>query len=746
MLPGKIGYSKALLPYGLGNKAVRSGDESVVSNEGNCEKLTQARPEMVKIMNLNYSRTVLPWTAAQHLLKGSADYANVSESDVTLGKVDLSLIQQMKRLQGPKTGKRVVSRTWGSPKERKLYGDGAAILGRDVHTEGRQDRQGSSTTPITPLGSGKLKELHELNKLNPNLINEKLIHVISDIDVLRLSYELIKSKPGNMTLGITEETLNGLDLEFLLKMSKTIKSGKYKFSASRRVWIPKSGKTEERPLGIASPREKIVQKSLEMVLTAIYEPLFKDTSHGFRPNKGTHSALKMVDVTFKGANWFIEADISKCFDEINHEVLMNILKKKIKCDKTLALLKSALRAGYIEVGGLSEKGILGTPQGSVLSPLLCNIYLHELDCYVEKLRIDTDKGTRRRQNPKYTKILNRMANSSKEERILLRKELRKNPAKDPMDLNFIRLRYVRYADDFLLSIIGPRNLANDVKNKIKTFLSEKLKLRLNGMKTQISEARKTPARFLGVEIKWRKTQEKKVVLTKNKKKARITSRIEMRAPMKDLVRKLVARKFAKWDLAGKTVIPSGLTFIQNQSHADIVSYYNAVIRGILNYYSMADNRSQMGSLVRILRMSCARTLALKYKMRFMSKAFKKFGRKLKCPETNKELYIPKDLKRTRTFNVSEPENLEMLERRWTGKLTRSSLGKECIICGKTPAEMHHIRKLKELKSRKTISWFTMQMAAINRKQVPLCRDHHIRLHNNQLTDEERNLFAQGRRK
>jgi hypothetical protein len=130
----------------------------------------------------------------------------------------------------------------------------------------------------------------------------------------------------------------------------------------------------------------------------------------------------------------------------------------------------------------------------------------------------------------------------------------------------------------------------------------------------------------------------------------------------------------------------------------------------------------------------------------MSKAFKKFGRKLKCPETNKELYIPKDLKRTRTFDVSEPENLEMLERRWTSKLTRSSLGKECIICGKTPAEMHHIRKLKEFKSRKTISWFTMQMAAINRKQVPLCRDHHIRLHNNQLTDEERNLFAQGRRK
>ena len=658
MLPGKIGYSKALLPYGLGNKAVRSGDESVVSNEGNCEKLTQARPEMVKIMNLNYSRTVLPWTAVQHLLKGSADYANVSESDVTLGKVDLSLIQQMKRLQGPKTGKRVVSRTWGSPKERKLYGDGAAVLGRGVHTEGRQDRQGSSTTPITPSGSGKLKELHELNKLNPNLINEKLIHVISDIDVLRLSYELMKSKPeGNTTPGITEETLDGLELEFLLKMSKTIRSGKYKFFTSRRVWIPKPGKIEERPLRITSLREKIVQKSLEMVLTAIYEPLFKDISHGFRPNKGTHSALKMVDVIFKGANWFIEADISKCFDEINHEVLMNILKKKIKCDKTLALLRSALRAGYIEVGGLSEKGILGTPQGSVLSPILCNIYLHELDCYVEKLRIGTDKGIRRRQNPKYTKILNRMANSNTEERMLLRKKLRKNPATDLMDSNFIRLRYVRYADDFLLSIIGPRNLANDVKNKIKTFLSEELKLRLNGMKTQISKATKTPARFLGVEIRWRKTQEKKVVLTKNKKKARITSRIEMRAPMKDLVRKLVSRKFAKWDFTGKNVIPSGLTFIQNQSHADIVSYYNAVTRGILNYYSMADNRSQMGSLVRILRMSCARTLALKYKMRFMSKAFKKFGRKLKCPDTNKELYIPKDLKRIRKFNVSEPENL-----------------------------------------------------------------------------------------
>lgn len=657
MLPSKIGYSKALLPYDLGNKAVRSEDESVVSNRGNCEKLTQARPAMVKIMNLNYSRIVPPRTAAQCLLKSSADYANVSENDVALGKVNLSLIQKMKRLQEPKAGKHVVLRTWGSPKERKLYGDGAAVLGRGTHTEGRQDRQGSSKTPIILSGSGKLKELHELNKLNPNLINEKLIHVISDIDVLKLSYELTKSNSGKITPGILKETLDESNLEFLLEISKNIKSGRYRFSAAQRV-ILKSEKTEKKLLRIASPQEKIVQKSLEMVLTAIYEPLFKETSHGFRSNKGIHSALKMVDVTFKNAHWFIEANISKCFNEVNFEVLISTLKKKIKCDKTLALLKSALKAGYIEVGGLCEKRILGIPQGSLLSPILCNIYLHELDCYVEKLRVDTDKGTISYQNP--NKIFNRMTNLSKEKRISFK-------GGDLIDSKFIRVRYVRYADDFILSIIGSRNLTNDIKHKIMTFLLEKLKLSFNEIKVQIIEAKKTPVRFLGVEIRQRKAQKNEVMLTKNKKRAKTTtSRIEIRAPIKELVQQLVSRKFAKWDFAGKTVIPSGLTFIQNQSHANIVSYYSMVTRSILNYYSMVDNRNQMSNLVRILTMSCARTLALKYKMRFMSKAFKKFGRNLKCPKTNKELYIPKNLKKNSRIQCQRTKKSEDTENKIAG--------------------------------------------------------------------------------
>lgn len=266
---------------------------------------------------------------------------------------------------------------------------------------------------------------------------------------------------------------------------------------------------------------------------------------------------------------------------------------------------------------------------------------------------------------------------------------------------------------------------------------------MNQGKTLVTKSCEGPAFFLGTEITWRAPQQKKVILSSRGRKVRITGRLSLHAPMKKLSKKLVERKFAKWDLSGKTLTPVGLKRLQNMSHSDIISYYNVVTRGILNYYSFADNRSSLGSVVRILRMSCARTLALKYKLRYMSKAYKKFGSSLECPDTKAKIYRPTTLKRIRQFNTSSPKTLEALEKSWASKLTKSNLGESSIICGGIPAQMHHVRKIKELKSRKHLDWFTMQMAAIQRKQVPLCANHHSALHANKLTPLERELFSAG---
>jgi group II intron reverse transcriptase/maturase len=211
-----------------------------------------------------------------------------------------------------------------------------------------------------------------------------------------------------MTPGATPETLDEISLEKLTQLSNQLKAGKFRFNPRRRVFIPKPGTKHKRPLLIRSPMDKVVQKALQLVLEAVYEPSFLEFSHGFRPQKGTHTALKAVSKDFKRVTWVIEADITKCFDRFNHQVLLNTLKERIDCHKTLALVKSSLEAGYVDLSNFVKKADLGTPQGSVLSPLLCNVYLHKLDQFVLELMTQRHKGVRRKGNPEFVRLYGRM--------------------------------------------------------------------------------------------------------------------------------------------------------------------------------------------------------------------------------------------------------------------------------------------------------------------------------------------------
>lgn len=189
-------------------------------------------------------------------------------------------------------------------------------------------------------------------------VNQVSIKNIANLKNLVTAYELIKSKPGNMTEATDKITLDGLSSEYLTKVQSRLRAGIYEFPPARRIQIPKPGKSETRPLTIASPRDKIVQKAIQIVMEPLYEKQFLDTSHGFRPNRGTRTAIQYLDAKFQSVHYIIEADFSKAFDTIPHKKLMEIISREIRCEKTLKLINSGLKAGYVELGNLHNNLLL----------------------------------------------------------------------------------------------------------------------------------------------------------------------------------------------------------------------------------------------------------------------------------------------------------------------------------------------------------------------------------------------------
>ena len=299
-------------------------------------------------------------------------------------------------VQWPKCGPSERLGTTGTPKGRKSYGSGGLV--RSLGST-----RSISTTTINASSCGRLEDLVKHNKLSNQLVNDKLIHIVAYPEVLILAYETINSNPGSATPGVDAQTLDGIDLNWVQSTSKLLLAGKYKFKAARRVYIPKKGTNKKRPLYISSPRDKVVQQAMFLALNAIYEPSFLEVSHGARPGRGTHTALKSIKFKFIGVKWCIEADIDSNFPSISHSILLNLLRKRISCVKFLALIKNSIKAGFVDDRTFKESN-KGLFQGNITSPILNNVYLHELDVFMDKLCEEFTLGSRRGKSPVYRRI------------------------------------------------------------------------------------------------------------------------------------------------------------------------------------------------------------------------------------------------------------------------------------------------------------------------------------------------------
>ncbi|MBV9256813.1 MAG: group II intron reverse transcriptase domain-containing protein, partial [Ktedonobacteraceae bacterium] len=351
-----------------------------------------------------------------------------------------------------------------------------------------------------------LERLEVIRKQNANCAwtNCDLYRLMFKPELYILAYERIKSKPGNMTPGTDQETIDGFGMDEINKLIEEMRTEKYQPNPVRRALIPKSN-GKMRKLGIPSARDKIVQEVVRLILEAIYDSphgaYFKDSSHGFRRSRSCHSALKDIQGKWSGTTWFLEGDIKACFDDINHEILVNIMRKKIKDERFLNLIWKFLNAGYQDLDESRKDSLAGTPQGGIVSPILANIYLHELDEYVEQLQKELSKGDLRRPNPEYRSLQKRRQYLAKTGRIDTREykelgvQMRKLPSLDPKDPNFVRVRYVRYADDWIVGITGPKHLAEEIKEKVRQFLKARLDLTLSEEKTAITNARTSDAKF-----------------------------------------------------------------------------------------------------------------------------------------------------------------------------------------------------------------------------------------------------------
>lgn len=571
--------------------------------------------------------------------------------------------------------------------------------------------------------------------------------ILCEPATLRDAYETIKNKSGNMVPGADTETLDGITKEWFLITAKKLLNESFQPRPARRVMIPKAN-GKMRPLGISSPRDKIVQQAMRIIMEIVLEPKFKATSHGFRPRKGCHTALEEVR-NWKGVTWFLEGDIKSFFDTIDHYVLEGLLKKSFDEARLIHLYWKMVKAGYVEWNTDSREMVesdIGVPQGGIISPLLSNVVLHELDVYIEEIikKLKESNGNKKKDlpNPEYRKLSARLSRINEKIRIGVASEEDRNRKKSilkerrrlPTQVHNPEVKniaYVRYADDWLIGLWGEKKDAKKLKEQIKIFLKG-IKLDLSEEKTLITNARSDRAKFLGVLVK-RIASNKgiscKVKVGEHSKRIP-TGNTWMTAPITEIIQRLRSRDYLKWK--GTKWDPNSIPQLIPLPVKDIILRFRTVLAGFLNYFSFVNNRKRLKKVYWVLKESLRKTICRK--LDIGKKLFlKQFGEQtvLKIRKRNGDT-VELDFK---CPNLSPQENrflgtskfVDPLGVKKWGISTIAALGQPCSNCGSDEnIEMHHVKHLKTLNVK--LSPFDKMMARINRKQVPLCRPCHQKVH------------------
>jgi group II intron reverse transcriptase/maturase len=550
-----------------------------------------------------------------------------------------------------------------------------------------------------------------------------------------LAYGRIYSNQGAMTPGPDAETADGMTLGKIDRIIDALRHERYRFKPVRRHYIPKKD-GKQRPLGLPSWSDKLLDEVIRLLLEAYYEPQFSDRSHGYRPDRGCHTALRDVAVGWTGTTWFIEGDISHCFDELDHQVMLDTLCEKIHDNRFLRLLGQMLRVGYLEDWAWNAT-LSGAPQGGVLSPCLSNIYLDRLDKFVETTLLpEYTRGERRRRNADYEKVKYALAKARKHgDRAMvreLRKQQRRLPVQDPNDPGYRRLRYVRYADDILLGFTGPKAEAEEIKQCLAQFLQDDLKLELSETKTLITHARTDAARFLGYEIT---TQHANHVIAGGRRSA--NGPIGLRVP-----REVIKTKCARYMQRGRPERRPGL--MNEEDHA-IISRYGSEYRGIVQYYLLAGDVARLSRLHWVMLTSLLKTLAGKYDSS-VSKMARRYAATIETPHgPRKRMQVTIERGKDRkplvaTFGgipLRRQKNAILIDRQpdrptpHRRELVRRLLAGRCEICGQAgEVQVHQIRKLAELarpRQPDQPEWMRI-MARRRRKTLVVCAPCHADIH------------------
>ena len=597
-----------------------------------------------------------------------------------------------------------------------------------------------------------LNSLSDKSK-NPEYRFQRLYRNLYNPDFYLLAYKNIYANGGSMTPGVNGITIDGMSSQRIAKLIESLKDRSYQPNPARRTYIAKKNNpAKKRPLGIPSGDDKLVQEVIRMLLESIYEPNFSDASHGYRPQKSCHTALTKIQKTFTGAKWFVEGDIKACFDSFDHHVLIDILRKRIDDEAFISLMWKFLKAGYMEQWQY-HMTYSGTPQGSGMSPILANIYLNELDRYMGEYKARFYKPTRT-ANPahrnmaskifyykaKNDKVWDDLSVEEKKEcaRTLrqMRSEQRKLPTHPVQETSYKAIQYVRYADDFIVGVIGSHEDAKKLKQDLTVFLKEKLGLTLSTEKTKITNTAEN-ARFLGYDISVSRSQDIKRL--KNGKRQRVYSGVvQLRMPLEKWTAKLLeygAIRIKK-DESGKErwkTMPRGKLI--NRTDIEILSRYNSEIRGLYNYYAIAGNVSTLNHFSSRMKYSMLKTFGSKYrcKVRKIKERYVKNGEFTVAYKTKsgmkESVYYHDGFRKKTEPALGQVDMLDIYKKYdKPNSLAIRLHTNKCELCGMDcdGLEMHQVRRLKDLNGEQEWERIMLQR---RRKTLAVCPSCHIEIHN-----------------